>query len=182
MQEMGLEFFQTGGLWLAAGLLCLGGLFLSLLSLSGTWLVVLAAGLLTWAGASGYPGWRLTAGFALFAVLVELFEYVASFRGITRRGGSAWTGWAALGGGLLGFSLGGAIPIPLLGPPLGLLAGGFLAAFIAEYLRMKNREHAVHVAFGVLLARLQVLVVKTVVTFILTAWLLAGAWLHRGGG
>ena len=56
-----LDWLATGGVflaWIACVLLCLGGLVLSALSISGTWLVLAAGGV----AASRLSGGRFTAG------------------------------------------------------------------------------------------------------------------------
>ncbi|NLG33866.1 MAG: DUF456 domain-containing protein, partial [Lentisphaerae bacterium] len=77
---------------LGAAVLAGIGLILSGLSISGTWLVVAAAALLAGAGGDGFPGWGTPLAFALIALLVEGVETAAGWLGVTRRGGSAWTG------------------------------------------------------------------------------------------
>ena len=162
---------------LAAGLLCLAGLALSCLSISGTWLVTAAAALLAWGNGSGFPGWGTPVGFAVIAALVEGIEAAAGWFGVTSRGGSKRAGVAAMAGGLLGAIAGTAIPIPILGSLFGMLAGSFLLAYYVEQRRLGNREAALHIAKGALLARLAVLLLKVTVTLGMIGFLVAGAWL-----
>ena len=158
----------------AAATLCLLGLILSCLSLSGTWPVLGAAALLARV-LPGFPGIGTLIVFAVVCVAVELFDALAASWGIARRGGSKTAGWAALGGGLLGMLFGGMlIPVPILGSMLGLLAGSFAGAFFAERSKMKKADRAAHVAMGAVFARLAVLFVKVGATLLLSGALLTG--------
>ena len=151
--------------------LSLGGVLLSGLSLSGTWLVVIAAALaaLFWPGP--LPGWGTVAGFALIAAGVEVIEFLAGAWGVTRRGGSAWAGLAAIVGGALGLLLGTLIPIPAVGSLLGMLLGGFALVFAVEYRRLRSHARAAHIAWGSVSARLLMVLLKVGVSLLLSGWL-----------
>ncbi len=161
---------------LAAGLLCLAGLTLSGLSISGTWLVTAAAALLAWGNGSGFPGWGTPIVFAVIAALVEGIEAAAGWFGVTNRGGSRRAGVAAMVGGLLGAIAGTAI-VPMVGSLFGMLAGGFLLAYFVEKRRLGHSEAALHIAKGALAARLVVLLIKVTVTLGMIVFLAVGAWL-----
>jgi len=152
------------GIYSLAGLLCLAGFFLSCLSLSGTWLVLAATGLLSWARRPEFPGIGTLAVFLLLCIGVEILEALAAAWGVQKRGGSKATGWAAFGGGLLGMILGGLIPVLVIGNLLGMLVGSFGCAFLVEHAKMKKADHAVHVAAGAVLARLGVVFIKVGIT------------------
>ncbi len=163
----------------AAGLLCLAGLVLSCLSLSGTWLVVGAGVLLALITPSHFPGWLTLAAFGVVALGVELFELVAGAWGVKRRGGSSWAGLAALVGGLGGLVVGGVIPPPLIGNLVGMMLGSFTLAFLVERGRLQRNAPAAHIAFGAVLARVVVLLAKVAVTLAMIGWLVAAALLSR---
>ena len=165
--------------WVLAGLLCLVGTGLSLLTISGTWLVLAATAVVAWTSDRAFPGILTLLVFAVLCVLVEVGEFLAAGWGVRRRGGSALAGLAAVIGGILGLAIGVLIPVPILGPLLGALAGSFLLAFGVEYLRLKQREKALNVAWGSVLARLAVMFMKTAVTvaMALTLWF---GWLFSG--
>ncbi len=165
-------------LWLVVGVLCLIGLALSCLSISGTWLVTAAAVLLAWTGGSRFPGWGTPITFAIISALVEGLEAIAGWLGVTSRGGSKWAGVAAMAGGLLGAIAGTAIPIPLLGSLFGMLAGSFASAYYVEWKRLGNTQTALHIAKGALLARLVVLLLKVTVTLGMIGFLAAGLLLE----
>ena len=61
--------------WTACGLLCLGGLFLSVFSISGTWLVLgaaIGAALLT--DSNSFPGWPTLISMGVVCVAVDVIE------------------------------------------------------------------------------------------------------------
>lgn len=166
--------FSTLG-FVFVGLLCLVGLLLSCLSISGTWLVVGAtavAAMLT--GAGNFPGLGTLLFFIYLAVLVEVAEYVAGFWGVKRRGGSTWAGFAAVAGGMIGLAIGSVIPVPVFGGLLGIALGSFGLVYAIEYFLSRRSLQAAHIALGAVIARFLVLLMKVAVTLGMIAWLAAG--------
>lgn len=163
---MGIDWQSIGsfGIYSLAGLLCLIGFILSCLSLSGTWVVLGATGLVAWSRWPDFPGIGTLVIFLLLCIGVELIEAFAGAWGVQKRGGSKAAGWAALGGGFLGMIFGGFIPIPIIGNLLGMMIGSFGCAFLVEHAKMKKKSHAAHVATGAVLARLGVIFLKVGVT------------------
>jgi uncharacterized protein YqgC (DUF456 family) len=169
-----LEWLGSGLMTLFIVVLCLGGILLSCLLMSGTWVVLLAAVLaMLTRGADSFPGWGVLTLFLILCLLVELGEYAAGMVGVSRRGGSRLAGWAALGGGLVGLVLGSAIPIPLVGSLLGMLAGSFGMVYLVESRRLAHAQ-ALHIAVGTLWARVAVLGGKVLVTLVMTVVLWLG--------
>lgn len=160
--------------WTVCGLLCCGGLALSALSISGTWLVGLAA-LLAAAltGPNGFPGWPTLAGMLAVCAAVDIAEWLAASHGVRRRGGSRTAGWMALLGSLGGAILGGMV-VPVLGSLVGMLLGSFGLVFWTEKRRLQTADRAAHIATGAVLAGLAVLLLKVVATAGLILWLAAG--------
>ena len=167
----------TAGGYLVVALLCLSGALLSALSISGTWFVVGACMLSAWLSGPEFPGWITVVLFVAVAAAIEIAEAFAGALGIQKRGGSRGAGLAALGGGLLGLFVGAWIPIPLVGPLLGLFAGSFWAAYAVEKRRLGCETKAAHIARGAVLARLAILLLKLGVTLAMIAVLLAGVLL-----
>jgi uncharacterized protein YqgC (DUF456 family) len=160
--------------WTSCVLLCLGGLFLSALSISGTWLVGLAA-LLAAAltGPDQFPAWPVLLGMFSVCAAVDVIEWFAASWGVRRRGGSAAAGWMALLGSLGGAILGGLV-VPVLGSLVGMLAGSFALVYWIENRRLKKTDHAAHIATGAVLAGMSMLLLKVVATAGLILWLAVG--------
>ena len=173
--EIDWQSVGTFGIYSLAGLLCLVGFILSCLSLSGTWLVLAASGLVAWAHWPGFPGVGTLVVFLLLCIGVEVAEAMAGAWGVQKRGGSKAAGWAALGGGFLGMILGSAIPVPVIGNLIGMLLGSFGCAFLVEHARMKKADHAAHVATGAVLARLGVIFLKVGITTAMIFTLIVGS-------
>jgi uncharacterized protein len=162
--------------WIACALLCLGGLLLAVFSISGTWLVLAAAGLAAaLTGPGEFPAWRTLLGMAAACAAVDILEWFAASWGVRRRGGSRAAGWLALLGSLGGLILGSLlIPVPILGGLAGMLAGSFALVYWAENRRLQRATHAAHIAAGAVLAGISVLLLKIAVTAALILWLAAG--------
>ncbi len=151
---------EAAAIYFLVGLLCLLGFILSCLSLSGTWIVLVATAVAAWFNGAEFPGVATLVFFLVLCIGVEVLEAFAASWGVQKRGGSKAAGWAALGGGFLGMLLGSFIPIPIIGNLLGMVAGSCGGAFWVEHARMKRIEHAAHVATGAVLARLGVILLK----------------------
>ncbi|HEY5653961.1 MAG TPA: DUF456 domain-containing protein [Pontiella sp.] len=172
--EIDWQSLNSLGIYSLAGLLCLIGFALSCLSLSGTWLVLAAAGIISWFRWPEFPGIITLVLFLLLCIGVEVAEALAGTWGVQRRGGSKAAGWAALGGGFMGMILGSFIPIPILGNLFGMLAGSFGCAYLVEHAKIKRSQHAAHVATGAVLARLGIIFIKVGITLIMTLILAIG--------
>ena len=177
--EHALDWLQTAGVLLAWGLVwltCLAGVALSCLSLSGTWLVTLAALGAVFLRPDEFPTLWTVGAFVAISILVEGAEWVAGAWGVARRGGSAAAGWAAVGGGILGLLVGILIPIPVVGSLIGMMAGSFACAFGVERYRLRHSGQAAHIAWGAVVGRIAVILLKVVATLGMLAFLVAGSW------
>ena len=154
--------------------MCLVGLLLSCLYISGTWLVVGATLLAMLLKSSGFPGFGSLLIMIYIAICVEVIEYVAGVWGVKKRGGSNWSGLAALVGGVVGMILGTAIPVPVFGSLLGMTAGSFGFVYGVERYRLKQAGPAVHIALGTVMARFFVVLLKVSATLGMMAWLAIG--------
>ena len=177
--EIDWQALGSAGIYSGAGLLCLVGFILSCLSLSGTWLILAATGLIAWARWPEFPNIGTLIIFLTICISVEVIEAMAGTWGIQKRGGSKAAGWAALGGGFIGMILGGFIPIPVIGNLIGMVAGSFGCAFLVEHAKMKNANRAAHIATGAVLARLAVIFLKIGITLAMIFTLIAGIILSR---
>ena len=169
-----LQSIAVGFGLVIVGLLCIAGLVLSCLSISGTWLVVAGAVLAAIIRSEPFPGLWTVLVFIALAILVEAVEAVAGAFGVRKRRGSKLAGLAAVVGGLLGLALGTLIPVPVLGSLLGMLTGSFGLVFAVEACRLKQANRAVGIAWGTVLARVFVILVKVSVTLGMAGYLLLG--------
>ncbi len=160
------------GTVLIVGMLSLAGLLMSCLSLSGTWLVALAAALVALSPVDGMPGWMLFILYLAIATAVEGIEFLAGVWGVRRRHGSRLASWAALVGGLAGMVMGTLIPIPVFGPLVGMVAMSFVLVYAVERHRLQASAPAAHIAFGTVLSRVAVIFVKIGTTLAMSIWLL----------
>ncbi len=176
-----LNTLQTSGQYicvLVAVLLCAGGILLSCLSLSGTWLVLIAAALLYYVLESSFPGiWTIVTFFVL-SVGVEILEFFAGWVGISKRGGSKLAGFMAVIGGFMGMAIGSAL-IPVIGTILGMFAGSFGLAFLVERDRLKKDNEAANIALGAVFSRVAVIMLKVCVTLGMIIVLIIGMILTR---
>lgn len=150
-------------------LLCLGGTALSALAFSGTWLVWIAALLAHLFGDA--PALTTVMVFTALCIAAEIFEAVAGWLGIRKQGGSKLAGLASVAGGILGGVVGSAL-LPLIGTVLGMLGGSFALAFLVEWNRLKQHGQAAQIALGALVARVVILLLKTLMTLLMSGWLL----------
>ena len=176
MTEVYQWLMQAGEivLWILICCSCVLALVLSCLSLSGTWLMALAAIGAMLLRPAEFPGWATIIIFLLLSVAVELVEWFAGAWGVTRRGGSGWAGLAASVGGIAGLFAGAFIPVPVVGSLVGMLVGSFALAFAVEQYRLNHTGQAAHIARGAVIARILVILLKVVTTLGMIAFLTAG--------
>ncbi len=160
--------------FLAVVLLCLAGLVLSALTFSGTWLVLGATILAGWLRGPKFPGIVTIVIFVLLCITIDVAEWLAGAWGVQKRGGSKLAGLAAMLGGFAGLFLGNLIPIPIIGPLIGMLAGSFGLAYLVERNRLKKHDPALRIATGAVLARIAILLVKVTATLGMIAALFIG--------
>jgi uncharacterized protein YqgC (DUF456 family) len=157
------QAWGIGAVYVLAGLLCLAGIVISCLSLSGTWFVAGAAILIALVREDPFPGFWTVVIFLAISGFTEAFEFFAGAWGVTRRGGSKSAGAAAVIGGVVGLLAGTLIPVPIVGNLIGMLAGSFLCAYVVERWHMKRMGDAASIAFGAVMARVSMILVKTLV-------------------
>jgi len=162
----------SAALFTGVGLLCLAGLLLSALSLSGTWCVVGAAALAAAARSDPFPSWWLVGIFAGVAAAIEGIEFLSAYLGVTKRGGSKTGAFVAMLGGLAGAILGTLVPPPIIGSLVCMMAGAFAGAYWIESRRAK--ANAAHIAWGTVLAKLAVIAIKFGATAAMAAVLIGG--------
>jgi uncharacterized protein YqgC (DUF456 family) len=148
--------------WVAYGillLLCLGGIFVTLLGLPGLWVMVLAALVYAWYTSFTYVGlWTLVILTAIAGV-AELIEFLAGSAGAKKAGGSRRAAWGALIGGILGAIL-LTIPVPIIGTTIGLCIGVFVGALIGEMSVRDDAAHSIRVGIAATKARIYAIIIK----------------------
>jgi uncharacterized protein YqgC (DUF456 family) len=122
------------------------------LGLPGTFVQVLAAGVMTLASGGTRLGWRWVVGFLVLALAGELVELLAGQWGARRFGGSRAAAWGALLGGFLGAFV-GAVPVPLLGSVVMSFVGTFAGALLGEMTAQRGIAPNLRVGWGALLGR-----------------------------
>jgi uncharacterized protein len=147
--------------------MCLTGIALSMVTVSGTWLVLLAGLLFKVSNVSLNPSWTVLIVLAVMAILVEVFEALAGYFGVVKKGGSKFAGvvagFTSFIGGIIGTIF---IPIYILGSLIGLFIGGFLGAYVVEYY-IKHNIKATNIAMGTVFARVFMMVLKVIVTILM---------------
>ncbi len=145
------------------GVAGLTGVFVTLLGLSGAWLVLAAALVIQWQWPDAYSWWTLAAAAAL-ALLAEIIEFASGSIGAAKAGGTKRAALGALFGGILGGIL--ATPLlPIVGTILGAAAGAGLGAALADRTRTDRKwKDSARVAGGAAVGRLIATIVKTAIT------------------
>ena len=138
-------------LLIAVSLLCLMSI---LLTLPGTWLMLVAAALTAWLrwGQQMISPWTLVVLLGL-AIIGEVLETLASSAGAKRAGASRWGGFGAFLGGIVGAIAGTfAIPVPLFGSLIGACLGSAGGASLLEMSSGRPVNHSVKVGAAPALA------------------------------
>ncbi len=128
------------GLTLLFVLVLLTGWTMTVLSLPGNWVMVIATALFAYLAPENGPhiSWTVVAVLVVLALLAELLEFAAGAVGAARVGGSkrgallAIVG--AMTGAIFGAMAGTAIPIPLVGSMIGAIGGASLGALAGAML------------------------------------------------
>ncbi|MGD9692623.1 MAG: DUF456 domain-containing protein [Phycisphaerales bacterium] len=154
---------ETTAAAIVIGLAGLIGVAVTLLGLSGAWLIVAAALIVEWQAPGTFSWWTLAAAGAL-ALLGEIIEFASGSIGATKAGGTKRAALGALFGGIVGGIL--ATPIlPIVGTILGAAAGAGLGAALADRTREARKwKESARVAGGAAVGRLVATIVKTALT------------------
>ena len=141
------------------------------LGLPGTWLQVLAAGVVAWA--VGQPLGGLLVLLAL-AIAGEVAETMSGQWGTRRYGGSRRAAWGALLGGFAGLFVG--LPVPIVGSLVTSFIGTFVGAMIGEMWDRGGGGTDLRVGVGALVGRALGVGVKLGVAFLIAILSLPLAW------
>jgi uncharacterized protein YqgC (DUF456 family) len=149
-------------------LLCLGGIFITLLGLPGLWAIVATALIYGWYTSFHYIGlWTLVI-LALIAAIAEAIEFLSGSRGAKKAGGSSRAAWGALIGGLLG-AIVLTIPVPIIGTTIGLCIGVFVGALIGELTVRDDAAHSIRVGIAATKARIYAIMIKLIFSIAMLA-------------
>lgn len=153
--------------------------FAVLLTLPGTWLMVLMAMLLNLTmEPNPFSWWTIGVAIAL-AALGELLELIAGGAGAKAMGASKRSVLASIGGGIVGAILGTfLLPIPIVGTVLGSALGAGIGAVVFEF-TIADRRHIKHlrgIGTGAFTGRLLATVLKALVAMIMAIVLSVAAF------
>ncbi len=150
------------------------GVILTLCTLPGTWLMVLAS-LLMLLWQPGMFKWYTIAGLAVLAIAAEVFELLSGAVGAKKFGGSRNTAWGAIGGGILGAIL-GTVLFPIVGTIVGAVAGAGGGAMIVErHMNSKSWNDAAKIGTGAAVGRLAAVIIKGSIAAVMAIILIVDA-------
>jgi uncharacterized protein len=129
-------------------LLCLGFL-LTLLTLPGNWLMIVATAVYAKLTHWKILGWKVILLLVVLGVIGEIIDTVAGSAGATKAGGTRRGAIGAFVGGILGaVFFTGLIPIPIVGTIVGVILGVFAGAALFELSGGRETGEAIGVGVG----------------------------------
>jgi len=148
---------------------------LSVIGISGTWVVIASMIIFKILEQSVFPSWWLILFFTGVAGFVELIEFISGKLGVKKYGGSKKAETAGLISGIIGGLFGGfLVPIPIVGSLIGMLIISFIGVYYFEYKEIRDRSKAAYVAWGSVVGRVFVVVLKLFTTLVMFVWTLIG--------
>jgi uncharacterized protein YqgC (DUF456 family) len=155
-------------------LILLAGFVLTVVTLPGTWLILLGFGvygLLT--RSAGYVGWKSLLSLFLLAAVAEMIDIFGSGAGAKKAGASRWAMFGAVVGGLLGAIFLSFILFFPAGTIAGACIGCFVGAGVVELLVRRDVGQSFRVGFHAARGRLLGIVVKIMAALLMvciSAW------------
>lgn len=148
------------------GLFALLGVALTILTLPGIWLAIIAAALAQWWHMSRYDGalmfdwWTLGICVGL-GLIAEVIELLASAAGAAKAGGTRRGAIGSVVGGFIG-AIGGTfvLPVPVLGTIVGAAAGAGAGAVLGERTGARTWKESGKVGVGAAAGRFVATIVK----------------------
>ena len=145
--------------------LVLAGIVLMILGILGCILPVLPGPPISWAGLlllnlTRFAGFsfQFLAIFAGVALVVTILDYVVPVWGTKKFGGSKAAAWGSAAGVIIG----------LFFPPIGIIVGPFLGAFIVELWSGKDSNTSIKAAMGSFIGFLAGAGLKLITSFLMT--------------
>jgi len=151
--------------------------FAVLLTLPGTWLMVLLAISMNVAMVENPFSWWTIGIAVVLGLLGELLELIASGAGAKAMGASKRSVVASILGGIVGAIL-GTIVLPIIGTIIGSALGAGIGAVVFEF-TIADRRHLKHlrgIGTGAFTGRLLATVLKTVVALVMAVMLSVAAF------
>ena len=159
-------------------LACVAGLLLTVVRLSGTWLILVAAIVYSWSTDWQAIGPGMLGFLAGLAVFGEIVEFLTSMVATRRGGGSRAAGWAGLIGGIAGMFV-FSIPLPVIGTMIGAVIGCFAGAMLAELAQQKRIEHGARVGYFAAVGFVIGLAVKIALALVMSVIVVVQALRHE---
>jgi len=157
-------------------LFLLAGLGLTVVTLPGNWLALVATLAYAWLTDWKHVGWVWLVVLLALATAGEIVELLAAGRAVKKVGGSRWGSVGALLGAVLGgLFLTFLVPIPVLGTLVGILAGTFLGAALGESVTRKGGADVMVIAANATKGRLYGTLLKLVIGIVMTLLILFAA-------
>ena len=155
------------------------GVGLTLATLPGTWLIVIAAMLFQWWRPETFSWWTIGVAAGL-AALGELLEFFASGVGSAKAGGSKRAAIASIVVGLIGALFGTVLlPIPIVGTIIGAVVGAGLGASIAESTKTgRTWRQSFDVGRGAAVGRAWAVIIKGGIAAVMAVLLAAAAFVR----
>jgi uncharacterized protein YqgC (DUF456 family) len=161
-------------IYLALALLVIvnaAGVFMVVLQLPGTWLMLLATGLVAW-WQPNQIGWAVLAVMLLLAVMGELVEALLASAKARRAGGSRRGALLAIVGGIVGAVVGTILlPVPVVGTLTGACVGAGGGALAGDRLAGRSWSRAWTAGAAAARGRLWATVLKLIIA--LAMWAIA---------
>lgn len=166
--------WEGAGATAVVALFAIIGIGLTLVTLPGTWVMIVAALLCQWWRPEMFSWWTLGVAIGL-ALLAEIIEFAASALGAAKAGGSKRGAIGATVGSLAGALLGSPFFFPI-----GTIAGGVMGAgagaLLAERgLKQKTWTESGKVAGGAAVGRLIATITKTSIAAVIAVLLVVGS-------
>jgi len=139
----GIDVYLT---WIAVFVLLVVSFCLAICDMPGNTLLLAASIGFIFLDPDRYLDFRVLTGIVLCYALGEIWEFLVSFFGI-RREKIPWSEVAVIAMGTLTGTLVGTFALPVLGSVLGGAAGSFATAYAYEYLRNRDHDGALELAF-----------------------------------
>jgi len=144
---------------------------LSILGMAGNlWLLVVAGGYAFYSGFHGFDVPMLLWLLGIFC-LGELWEFFIGFFGVKRKD-IPWSTVGLIGVGTVVGSAFGTLLLPIFGSILGGAAGACLVAYVYEYQKNHNDEHARNLAWRAFKAQLLAALGKILTSIAMLAWMI----------